>query len=483
MRRKIVFVLYIIISLLLVGCENISNKNGKSIEIVSAALSSEERGIKLDVSIDFESLSISENDIISYGIIIVKNKAAKLSEITMETKDSNLDTTEVENNQATFTISNIDKSEYTTPYSIRAYIEYQDKDNQVDYIYASTYEEVSLYSLAQASDTEYANEVVYEVESERVSEVSLTINTENYTVSTLSTKYLVELAKDQNVITITVTLKDGYLFSEDVSLIANENVINESEYIMALDSLTYTLEDPNSVTVSVSFNPDGGSWTNQNLSKLSPDNVLTATTLNDFSGLTYTVLDKTSLTYKYFYKVFLKYDSNIEAYQVVAVDSATNNIIGLNLPDYDYVLAVHDNSGGSNENTIIQSYAATEDSVGMYVIFGTDITQYSSGDISTSFYTSEDMSRAFEENLFAAVELPTPYKKEHKFLGWNDGTNTYTVFPTYTADQNITNITYTAIWEPFSADDFSVYMLSYLYNQCMAKNLVNHNMAVAMFHL
>ena len=58
--------------------------------------------------------------------------------------------------------------------------------------------------------------------------------------------------------------------------------------------------------------------------------------------------------------------------------------------------------------------------------------------------------------------LPPAEKEGFHFGGWSDGENVHTVFPGYQRKQNVTAVTYAAVWELYSVEEFRVFMSALL---------------------
>lgn len=470
MKRSLLIILLFILSILFVGCDKTDDNdndndnnynNEEAIEINSISLSVNDHGFKVEVTVDFDSMSITNSDVLKYGIVYVKDTATKADDITLDDQDGIIESTEIVDNKISFVISNIEEVDYNNPFSVRAYLKYNDENAQEKVIYADTFEEVKLYELAKSSDTDFAKEVIAIVEDKVVSTVDVTFLLENYIVSTDSTDYEVDINKDEDNLTISIVLKDGFIFDEEVVFLVNDEEIDTNLYTLADGTITYTFLDPTPkyVPVNVTFNPNGGSWSKQQVEDINPENTFLATTFNDNGGYTFTLLDNTATTYRWFYKIFVKLDTNSNVYKIVAIDYATESISNLRI-DFDYAFAIAEDYGDEEVRSLFESYVSSEDTVGKYVLFDKDVTKYTEGDLQIFIYPSDVITSNWENELFEEVELPVPYRYQYDFLGWSDGENLYTHFPRYKSDQNTDNIIYTAVWEAYTLEDFSESMAS-----------------------
>lgn len=459
MRKTLFLVIFI---LLLGGCILKKPTSIEPIELKDLTLSETDNGVSFNVLYNFEALKINKEYVINYGVVIVNHEVSNIDDINLDTKDNLLESSEINNNLVSFSIQNINEENYETIYSIRAYIKYLNSDGKENVIYDDAFNTFSLYNLAKSSNSDFAREIVFKVEHEVVSVVEITIIDEE--LSWDDTSYQVTLKKEGNVILINIQANDCYYF-ENIVLIINGIEIEEDNYTYNREEINYSYNAPDPldyVTVAVTFDLDGGMWTEEFLKQINPDNLLTVTSLNDTSGNTYTLLDKTAVAFRTFNKLFIKHDANINAYKIVAVDKGTNSIINLDLPDYDYVLAVNSNCQDQAAKEVIEGYVDNDDIIGAYVLFSFDPNEYALGEIDTSFYLESAMTNNYTINLFDAVTLPIPYRKQFDFIGWTDGTNIYTTFPRYQVKDKVMSVNYKAVWEAYSFEEFENYMNSIL---------------------
>jgi len=238
MKRKFIFIGYILISiLLLVGCDLDNNK--EAIVISDVYLSGENSGIQLNVEVDLELLNLSESDIIHYGIVVIKHEVEKISDITLETKDITLGgLNKTIDNIVPFMIIGINETDYSIPYSVRAYLKYNDENNAENIIYANSFSKVNLYELAKKDNSDYAKEVISIVEK-KIPRVELTVDVTNSIVYPQSSFYQAVLTKSDNSVTITVTLNEGYSFKDNIELIVNQEEISIDNYTLSSNTLVY----------------------------------------------------------------------------------------------------------------------------------------------------------------------------------------------------------------------------------------------------
>ncbi|HHU56251.1 MAG TPA: hypothetical protein GXZ48_06165 [Acholeplasmataceae bacterium] len=153
MRKSILLIFALLF--VLAGCQLFSEKKG--FEITNLSLSQEE-GVTFQIKV--HKLEISENDIISYGVVIVKEKVNEIEDLTFDKKDSFL-----ESENLSFFLQ-IDEENYQTDYSLRAYVKYLDGEEE-KYLYSESFEVFNLYSLAKESNNDFAKKVVRIVEEKK----------------------------------------------------------------------------------------------------------------------------------------------------------------------------------------------------------------------------------------------------------------------------------------------------------------------------
>ncbi|MDI9506924.1 MAG: glycosyl hydrolase family 18 protein [Bacillota bacterium] len=240
---------------------------------------------------------------------------------------------------------------------------------------------------------------------------------------------------------------------------------DDSEFALEIVAIVEGVEDEDEyVPVRVTFDLNGGRWTDGIAAYVikngEPEANLTVTSLNDKTAKEYTLLNKQSMFYQYYYKLFIKEAGGANTYRVVAVDAATRDIIRCGVDDYDFVLAVHDLCEDGEAYAVIKDLA-TSGFVGAVVVFDEDIRFFTGGQLTSSFYPvrhDENLEMEFKDK----ETLPPAEKEGFHFGGWSDGENVHTVFPGYQRKQNVTAVTYAAVWELYSVEEFRVFMSALL---------------------
>lgn len=419
--KKIIFIFLWL--LILTGCF----VNEKEFQISAIILSPEERAVNITVDIDHDSLDVSVHDVIEYGIIIIDQKIKDASELNLETSNSHVLPSTVTNDNFICIITDIEN--YINNFSVRGYL----KTNE-EIIYTEKFEVFNLYDLAKADDGEFAKEIKTVVEMEMIAAVDITYDGDQ--LQSLSDSYQAVIL-DNNNLTIKITPNTGYYFSQDAVLFVNG--LEVEKYTTIYNEIIYSINNNDYVNVSVSFTLDGGQWTKNTLKEMIPENSFTATFNDDFK-----LVDQNSTNYKDFYKLFLKYEPALDLYKIVSADNGKVAINELDLI-FDYVLVINENYNDKSALELIKTYTSTSTSIGKYILLDED---------TISFYSNDSINQDWQTSFYVETVLPTPYREDYIFIGWNDGKSISNVFPRYKANENIYNITYTATWEPFSFDHF-----------------------------
>lgn len=456
MKKLAFFITIIFFSVYLFSCEQ-SPSYLPFISIDNIELSSEYQGMIVNLVIDEMESGISQDEISTFGIVYTTHQ--ELYPIL------DLDNCEnyLESGDMSFVISNIDEDGYLDVYAMKAYYLYTDENNESQVVYSIEDYVFSMAELASQEDSEYALHIRFIVENEVITQIDLTIDTDEYTTSTDSDAYLGSLTIEDDNIILTVTPEEGYRFVETVLLNIDSVLINASKYTIENQTLVYIFKDPNFidpleyVDVDVTFDSDGGYWNSSIFQSFDAENELMLTALNDVSGVSFTLVNSSITTLRWFYKLFIKYNEAFDAFEVVATDRATAAISDLTLPAYDYALAIHDNCLDLVALDAMILYTSDYDGL-LLITFDSDVDLYTSGALGISIYTESIISQDHHLVMNEAVELPSPFRQEYTFVGWSDGQRIFSTFPRYQAQDNTLQITYIAVWEADSMSDVELYL-------------------------
>ena len=459
MKKIAIYILISLIAISFFGCEEEINTNELAIGIENIVLSSEHRGFAIQLSINETYLSITLDQITTYGVAYSTNPIFNDQPVTLDNSEGY-----IEGSSLNFLFSNIAQENYHTTFYLRAYFKYLDENQETQVVYSNVLvDAVDMYTLALSDESDFAQEIIFIVENEVITSIDITVDTTAYTAVTLSTEYEVLLTIEEDNIILTVTPTEGYRLSSEVVLNVNEDLVNSSKYTIDDQTLIYTFKDPNFidpdayVDVDVTFDLDGGVWSSEIFNSFTAENSLTITALNDTSGVNYTIVDHSVTLLRWFYKLFIKYNDFYDAYEIVATDSATATISDLNISDYDYVLAIHDNCQDIDALDAMIAYIG-DTTQNLFITFDSDVDLYTAGDIQVSFYSLSIISQNYQLTMNEEDNLPVPVRPEFSFIGWSDGEHVFNVFPRYQAKDNTLQITYTALWDAETMSDVELYL-------------------------
>lgn len=192
------------------------------------------------------------------------------------------------------------------------------------------------------------------------------------------------------------------------------------------------------VAVSVSFDTAGGQFKSTDLfvDSVKTININTYSNTGGASKIYFcdsSVTKNNSLRWQY--KILLKYNELINAYEVIAIDAATKRADSV-VTGWTHALA----SASINISTYV--------SVGQYIVINKDLTVgMSSFDVEV--FNEKDFIQSNCSLVFEQM-LVTPVKEGYLFKGWlcSLDNKVYTEYPGYTTNPG--DITYTAQWEAVS---------------------------------
>lgn len=469
--KKLLLVLIAIMSFTLFGCTKTVETKEALVTIKSIELSTEHSGVEFEFELSQDEQTMNTEDIKNFGVLYRINELA-----TKELMVIGDHVTVIESSTISIAINDIGNQFFNQTFYARAFYVYE-VDGQEDVIvYSDKIDSFTMYDMALNSDTNFATDIRFIVEHEVINDVTIDIDLDDDTLTSNSSTYDVSIERSIDDLNITVIPKNGYRFAVDLSLFVNGQALSSTAFTKEEQTLTFTFSNPIIIVpilysdVDVTFDPDGGVWESIIFNTFTPEVSFSITALNDTYGNTLTLVDHSVTSMRWFYKLFIKYDEVIDAYQVVYTDHATSTIENLTLPDYDYVIAVHDNC--LDESALINFLNYTEGlEEEIYVTFESNISTYTSGTIVASLYHYNTVSNLLDIRMNEQEALPIPYKSEFTFNGWSDGARILSVFPRYEVSENITEITYTALWESNSIDEATLYLSGLIPND-LTGNLI-----------
>jgi len=296
-----------------------------------------------------------------------------------------------------------------------------------------------------------------------INTIHLTFDEQTLDVSIITEGLALQSKDIGNYIEVTLNIDDPYYAGTSVLVYINgvaldrTNVTLKDQHIVCLIPHPRPV-DPNAyVDVNVTFNPNGGMWGKDMFEILEPTHHLIITSFNDLSGVTFSLFDQSQTQLRWFYKFFIIYDDDMDAYQVVASDASTASVLYLDLPDYDFIIGAHLHTVDTEARDMMIALT-TEVTYPIYVRFDQDPLTYTSGDLGIDIWTHEKLTGTYHKVYRNAETLPVITKRDFTFLGWSDGTTIYHSFPRYQAKQSIKEVTYTAVWGPKSMQDLLKYL-------------------------
>lgn len=293
--------------------------------------------------------------------------------------------------------------------------------------------------------------------------IHLTFDEETLAVTTITEGVTLSTQDIGDFVEVTLELIEPYTWGSTVLIYVNEVKLDPTN-VSILDDVVRGLIphprpiDPNSyVDVLVTFHPEGGMWQKDVVDTMIPKHHLTITTFNDLTGTSFSLFDASQTQLRWFYKLFLRYDESMEAYEVVASDASTASILNLDLPDYDFVIGAHLHTTDPVARDVMIALTS-EMNYPMYIRFDQDLMTYSIGDLHLDIWTHDQLTGIYEKVYRNIETLPVVVKKDYRFLGWSDGVTLFHTFPRYQAKQAIKEMTYTAVWGSKSMQDLLDYL-------------------------
>ena len=233
MKKIAIYILISLIAISFFGCEEEINTNELAIGIENIVLSSEHRGFAIQLSINETYLSITLDQITTYGVAYSTNPIFNDQPVTLDNSEGY-----IEGSSLNFLFSNIAQENYHTTFYLRAYFKYLDENQETQVVYSNVLvDAVDMYTLALSDESDFAQEIIFIVENEVITSIDITVDTTAYTAVTLSTEYEVLLTIEEDNIILTVTPTEGYRLSSEVVLNVNEDLVNSSKY--TIDDQTF----------------------------------------------------------------------------------------------------------------------------------------------------------------------------------------------------------------------------------------------------
>lgn len=213
------------------------------------------------------------------------------------------------------------------------------------------------------------------------------------------------------------------------------------------------LTGSSNATVHVTYDLNGGVWDVLSYPEFETEGEMSLELLNTPRESRFVISNNKNTTFTYWYKLFIKYDSETNLYKVVNEDN-DHEVSTFDPSTYDYYLAC----SSSCENSAAKKFfvtdwnTSTNSRIGMYVYIGGDIlsipkeAEAAPGLYPVKFYPSDSVKKEIEEDLILEKELMIPCKNGYVFAGWKNSIDDSitTSYPGYLLDPG--DITYIAQW-------------------------------------
>ncbi|VEU83132.1 glycoside hydrolase family 18 protein [Acholeplasma hippikon] len=261
--------------------------------------------------------------------------------------------------------------------------------------------------------------------------INVTVDLENYQVTEISDGLEARIDLLSNFISLTIKLDS--IFSS-YGLKVNGKTINKNKYTISNNELIYNfkakdfMKKSEKITTLLKLNSDGGLWHKEDLVHITPSFTFDNISHNDEESRDITIFTNVSTGLRWYYKLFLKYETSLDIYKVVFVDPRDKAIEALDLPDYDFILALHYQNADIETNSELKSLFTTS-SLNSIVSLDNDLETATTAYV----YTNSNNEANYQIYLNEEFILPTPQKAQFDFVGWFDGVNVIETFTPYTA--------------------------------------------------
>lgn len=254
--------------------------------------------------------------------------------------------------------------------------------------------------------------------------------------------------------------------NEELPLYVNGKFIDKDKYIIENNVIKYTFYadeflDPETIMhTKIYLDTNGGVYDKTYLSNLTPHSTFDVTVSNDSENQDSFVLfsnEETGL--RWHYKLFLKYDESLSIYKVVYLDKYTATIDALNLPSYDYVLALHYQSKLFTELSLFEVFNESNG----HVIVTDKLISLDNTPNTFNLYTPKTYKNTVILNLYnESITLPKVSQDEFEFDGWMHSNTLYNEVKPIKAKDRINILRLTANWKGYSVDKLKTHLESLL---------------------
>src|SRR5690554_6053233 len=203
--------------------------------------------------------------------------------------------------------------------------------------------------------------------------------------------------------------------------------------------------------IDIQFDINGGYWSKEDLEKT---DALHRLTINEFdnslgSNIDITLFKPNDSGLRWHYKAFIRYQSDLDTYIVVASDPYTAGLQHLDVPDYDYILAAHFHNPDIESTPTLNTLFT--DGVGMQLIFDQTLDDELTS-VKLEIYTATPSPSSYVLKSSAKQALPIPVLPNFDFAGWYLGNEKIEQLSDITYTKEDTVKTLTAKWESYSLE-------------------------------
>src|SRR5690554_1059982 len=203
--------------------------------------------------------------------------------------------------------------------------------------------------------------------------------------------------------------------------------------------------------IDIQFDINGGYWSKEDLEKT---DALHRLTINEFdnslgSNIDITLFKPNDSGLRWHYKAFIRYQSDLDTYIVVASDPYTAGLQHLDVPDYDYILAAHFHNPDIESTPTLNTLFT--DGVGMQLIFDQTLDDELTS-VNLEIYTATPSPSSYVLKSNAKQALPMPVLPNFDFAGWYLGNKKIEQLSDITYTKEDTVKTLTAKWESYSLE-------------------------------
>ena len=289
--------------------------------------------------------------------------------------------------------------------------------------------------------------------------VSVNINKETGTVLSITTPHQANMIQTGQVARLTVTLDHVLLENERLVFKVNGDIIADKDYTFDGQVIVYEFTKivDEIVPINVSFDLKGGRWSADAYSLTEPLYTMSSLRKNVLTSMDLTVFDDRGSGLIDYDKIFITFDDITSYYSVVAYDEHTAAIQNLDIPEHDYILAIHKDTL-DEENEHIISALMNDDVLNKLILFDKNPSSFSDGESIQIFVYNALEENDFEMVLDEETALPIPVREGFTFLGWWDGVEIIETFMPYYASDDVTAITYEARWFGATIEELYAYI-------------------------